>query len=357
MSSKKDVYLNISDIASYIGQNKWDYVSPFNRLWKRIDKECYNICMESIQNKIGEKREQLIDVNNQLNDLEAQFAQKKITKRQLTLKSKGILEQQNNLENEIQIIINTKDKVDLRPNQLVEKHLNTSELAAIQDITVSTSQKKEEINKVLKERGLEKLQTDIHSYINRTHGTLLEDSAITLFEKKMGVTLDVSQKFNKKILHSNVDSQFNWYICGKLDGIYIDYSDYAKSYIVEVKNRTKSFFNSLRDYEKTQIQLYMWMLGIPQAKLVEKYENKIRVTNIFIDNVYIQEILSDLTFFTEILEYQFLKLSNEDKMKFIVSTEVEKKNYLARLYLMPMQQRKMESLSDSEMDCLVDDDL
>jgi hypothetical protein len=356
-TNKTDVYLNISDVASYIGQNKWDYISPFNRLWKRIDKKSYERCLASVQNHIGEKQEELISVNNSLCDLEAQFAQKKITKRQLTLKSKVILEQQSILENEIQTITSTTDKVDLRPNQLVEKHLNTSELQAIQDTTVSTNEKKEQINKALKERGLEKLQSDVHSYINRTHGTMLEDSAIALFEKRMGVKLDVSQKFNKKLLHSNVTSKFNWYICGKVDGLYIDYSDYAKSYVVEVKNRTKSFFNTLREYEKTQVQLYLWMLGIPQAKLVEKYENKIRVTNILVDDAYIREILGDLVFFTEILEHQFLKLSDEQKTEFIVSSEVEKKNYLAKLYLYPMQQRKHDILDDSDIECLVDDDL
>ena len=37
--NKQKVFLYTSDIASYIGQNKWDYVTPFERLCKRCDKD------------------------------------------------------------------------------------------------------------------------------------------------------------------------------------------------------------------------------------------------------------------------------------------------------------------------------
>ena len=36
------IYLNISQIASFVGQNHYDYITPFNVLWKRYDTENYN---------------------------------------------------------------------------------------------------------------------------------------------------------------------------------------------------------------------------------------------------------------------------------------------------------------------------
>ena len=37
----ENVFLNSSDIAAFIGQNKWDIVTPFERLWKKCDKSGY----------------------------------------------------------------------------------------------------------------------------------------------------------------------------------------------------------------------------------------------------------------------------------------------------------------------------
>ena len=45
--NKQKVFLYTSEIASYIGQNKWDYVTPFERLWKRCDKDNYNFILET----------------------------------------------------------------------------------------------------------------------------------------------------------------------------------------------------------------------------------------------------------------------------------------------------------------------
>ena len=38
----KRIYINISDIASYINQNKWGIIDAFERLWKKSDDN-YNI--------------------------------------------------------------------------------------------------------------------------------------------------------------------------------------------------------------------------------------------------------------------------------------------------------------------------
>ena len=91
---------------------------------------------------------------------------------------------------------------------------------------------------------------ETESFINKTHGTLKEESAIEIYEKKFNVKLNTNQEFYKCSLDNLDTSQFEWYIGGKVDGLYIDNNDRSKSYIVEVKNRTKGFFSTLRDYEK-----------------------------------------------------------------------------------------------------------
>jgi hypothetical protein len=356
----KDVFLNISDIASYIGQNKWDFTTPFTRLWKRADKATYNSLISECSEEIEETKQQLKHVDVQIQELQNMLDCKQITKRQFALKAKPFLQEQDNLKETINKKETKLDKVHLAPNQIVEKHLDEANLKLIKEGTGTTSEKQEQMKQVLSEKGLQSLEKDVEGYINRSHGVRLEDSAVKMFERKMNVELDVSQKFNKKLLRTGNTTSFNWYVCGKVDGLYIDYSNYSNSYIVEVKNRTKSFFTSLRDYEKTQIQLYMWMLGIPHAKLVEKYDNKIRITDISYDKSYIEEIISDLIYFSELFENNFLNSSNQNKLDFIKLDDTQKQHFLHNLYLSKISQRKfdlMNEMDDSDdIDCLVEDD-
>ena len=79
-----------------------------------------------------------------------------------------------------------------------------------------------------------------------------------------------------------------------MDGIFTDMDNPENNYVVEVKNRTKGFFNSLREYEKTQIQLYLLLTGFKNSKLVEKYNSKIRVTDVPVEQSYIDDIFEYL---------------------------------------------------------------
>ena len=48
---RKDIYINCSEISSFIGKNKWDYWSSFIKLWKKIDSKNYKACEELSQNE------------------------------------------------------------------------------------------------------------------------------------------------------------------------------------------------------------------------------------------------------------------------------------------------------------------
>jgi hypothetical protein len=189
------------------------------------------------------------------------------------------------------------------------------------------------------------------SFINKTHGTLKEDSAIQMYEDKFKVKLDTSQAFNKMLLKEvSTDSVFDWHICGKVDGLY------NQTYIVEVKNRTKAFFNSLRDYEKTQIHLYMHMLGIPKAKLVEKLDNKIRITEIYEDKTYTTNILEYLGVFIASFEEKFLE-REDAKALYVAKNADEKKHYIHQNFLTPVLNYMNKKINDENDDkeCMIDD--
>jgi hypothetical protein len=44
---------------------------------------------------------------------------------------------------------------------------------------------------------------------------------------------------------------------------------------VEIKNRTNRLFRRVVDYEFIQIQVYLQMLGLVHARLVEQYNNQV----------------------------------------------------------------------------------
>ena len=169
--------------------------------------------------------------------------------------------------------------------------------------------------------------------------------------------------FNCKTLNNSLkyytkkQFQGDYYIGGKVDGLYIDL-DPTKSYVVEVKNRTKGFFNSLRDYESVQIQLYMWLLNLNQAKLVESYNNTLRITVIYKDNTFISDTLEYLTIFVINFEKDFLE-NKLNKELYINKNQNDKNVFLNKLYLSEIQTIKNEKytqrVEETEDICLIDD--
>lgn len=67
----------------------------------------------------------------------------------------------------------------------------------------------------------------------------------------------------------NEFGSFPWFIGGKIDGITRD-----RKTVVEIKNRVNRLFRTIPDYEAVQIQMYMELLNIDKAILVECLKTK-----------------------------------------------------------------------------------
>jgi hypothetical protein len=268
----RNIYINISDIPSFIGQNKWDIITPFERFWKRYDSidfnKCINIMKEEVINgndKIIQSKECLLkELNNN-----------KITQKQYNNEMEKINDNENQIEN-------TKEKIDnvcLSQSQKIENKLGKNFINEINNNNLSPKDNVQHSIEIIKNLNIPEnkkndLITQTTSFISKNHGISKEDSALSLYENKFKIKLDTSQKYYCQRLEKlNLINKY--FIGGKMDGIYIDSKNSKNNYIVEVKNRTKGFFNSLRDYEKTQIQLYLLLLNYKKAKLVERYNNEI----------------------------------------------------------------------------------
>jgi hypothetical protein len=341
------VFLYSSDIAAFIGQNKWDIVTPFERLWKKCDKEGYQKTLQHLQYNIDMQKGEIMEIEQRRIHLDDDLNNKKITKRQHALALNKLQQEQKTHMDNIDTTKLCIDEIDLTQKEKLEKKIGTSMIQEIESNNIETKEKRKLVTNLVNNLDISKEEKDVvskqaESFINKSHGTLKENSAIEMFEKKYNIKLDVSQQFYKKqVLIPS--SQTDWYVCGKMDGIYVDLSNPVNNFIVEVKNRTKSFFSTLRDYEKTQIHLYMWMTGFSKAKLVEKHNDKIRVTEIYNDTDYMNEVLEDLRIFIKNFEENFL-LNENKKKEYILLDNDKKQVFLKRLYLNEIFQRANERL-------------
>ena len=358
-STTRKIFLNISEIASFIGKNPYDCVTPFQRLWKRYDSEAYHRGLNEINDLIQFSEQKIISISEDKNVLSQELSEKKITKRQYNKKLAEIEEVEQKTKNEIVDLTEKVDSIRLTKAEQVEKALGKEALSQIQDAQIDTEVKRDLTNRAIEnlqipEENKQKLKQKTENVINTTHGTLKEDSAIAQFEKKFKVKLDTSQYYHTKEFRKS--AKFEWIIGGKVDGLYLG-NTRDESYVVEVKNRTKGFFNTLRDYEKCQIQLYIWMLNLTQAKLVERYNDKIRITAIYRDQDFLDDIFECLEIFSTQFESTFLE-DHSLKVKFLRESDTGKKIILNKLYLSDITRymnEKFESKIDNNEDCLLDD--
>lgn len=358
---KKSCYLNISEIASYIGYNVYDPIKPFERLWKRSDLVTYNNLLNKMNTDLLDSKVKLQNITETKEILETKLLKKEITKRQYNVSVKEIAVKEQVEKETIENTINKINSVSLTVSEQIEKTLGKNTVEKINDKLVDTDTKRSQIKDIIESRddlseaNKTTLINQTTQFINTTHGILKEDPVIAKFEAKFQVKLDVSQKYNKRYFTDTLDNIY--YIGGKVDGLYIN-PDPKKSFVVEVKNRTKGFFNSLRDYEKLQIQLYMWILDLQEAKLVESYKDNMRITIVYRDQEFIDQSLLYLKIFIDNFENGFLN-KNLVKEKYLNSNEIDKKRFLNKLYLTEIEKAKNDlyskKLMDTEQECLIDD--
>lgn len=114
-----------------------------------------------------------------------------------------------------------------------------------------------------------KIVEHLRSKCYTTHGTRSEDKTAVKVEADTGATLVKDNAFYNLTVLEMADVQF--VITGKVDRIEVG-ADGSRT-LVEIKNRTRGFFRSLREYENVQVQVYLQMLGLTKAKLIEQYNS------------------------------------------------------------------------------------
>ena len=112
---------------------------------------------------------------------------------------------------------------------------------------------------------LQGLEIGIKQDLRMRRGNIKEDSNLNSIQKKQGIKIQQrnSKMYTKELYRGD---KYCLIIRGKVDGV-------ADGTIVETKNRTKYLFNELRDYERVQLECYMFLTGLEYALLTEHYND------------------------------------------------------------------------------------
>ena len=202
------IYINISDIPTYLGRARWDLQRPIERLWEKYNKTDFlnfkNNCQElSFEKDIKNILQNDDLVNNFDSCIESNDTEKIleiVDKLNISVSENEI----KNIESVKKIINNKIDDIKFESNKKVETFKYTDEQLIQQKLKTTdinelktekhTNNKKQDIIKnitdnVIKEKA--------KSLINKSHGINNENNALDVYEKQTNITLDKTQKIGR----------------------------------------------------------------------------------------------------------------------------------------------------------------
>jgi len=160
---------------------------------------------------------------------------------------------------------------------------------------VESTKEKILVNEDLTEIQKEDIFKELKSKIYRSYGTVSEEKTSKQIIKETSKKLVKDKKFYKLEIYKTDNIKF--IICGQTDRI--EYNEDGSKVLIEIKNRMNRLFKYVPKYELVQIQIYLRLIGLENAKLVEQYKDTIYTHMIKIDNTMIDNVISKLVIFCE----------------------------------------------------------
>ena len=173
-------------------------------------------------------------------------------------------------ENEIVVI---KKELNLEGNatlKQVENMIKQQVMTKSLNENISENESRVKADEVLKAMPtLNKcLEGSVKQDLRMRRGNIKEDRNLDKTQQKRNITIDSrNAQMYEKELYVDPGKRFNVILRGKIDGM-------NDEYVVETKNRTKRLFNMIPDYEKVQLNAYMFMTGKEKALHIECYNEE-----------------------------------------------------------------------------------
>ena len=271
------VVLFASDLAACIGMNRYESVDNMTtRYLKRFDEDKY----KELKTKEDETERAIAEIDSHIATVEA-FTD---------VRTKSINE--------------TID--DMTSNVIANDGVNICEMVKeVQDgisaICKDTNTFSPRVDSLIRDHVRKRAYTDL--------GTAKEALIASLYQDKKRVKLVKSDAFVKRILGAvQVNGEnIEVYVGGKCDGIVIDEEN--KRELVEIKNRTRRLFYKVQDYELVQVLAYMFIYGIEEGTLVERYQDSMREYKIEFDAEEFRNIKDQaLAFATNVVSLALVSL-------------------------------------------------
>lgn len=245
----KRIILKASDVAAIIGRHQYKSREEiFNEYWKKYSPETFT----------GQTQK-----DRAVAALQNSEAAQEVLKSALNIKAKDSTEVQK-------VFADARDQVSLDPK------LNDAQKAEV----------------------IEHLRSQVYT----THGTRSEDKTSDKVSVDTGAVLVKDNSFyNLEV--TEIDGR-KFVICGKIDRI--EKRPDGSQILVEIKNRTNRLFRRVVEYEFIQVQVYLQMLGLVHARLVEQYNNQVLSHDVDRDEeIWTNEIMPGLRRFCVELSEKF----------------------------------------------------
>lgn len=266
----KNIVLYASEIAIITGHNKYQKLGDFLiKLWQKYDLDDFNIVVDTLSKK-----------NN------STFVQQtELEKIEVIQKKSGI-----NITNEL--------------NNIVKKSKNADELVQNKNRLLQSVENK------LDKNTKKELEKSVNNVVNTQFGIKNEDNVLQIYSKDNNITVYKISDFKKRKIGNKL------YVGGKIDGLT------ESGEVVEIKNRMYKLFRFLRDYEKIQLQTYLYIFRTSKGYLVENYKNNIHIIEEDFDSIFMDMIILKLSnfelFFNDFMNNVDLKtllLFGDEKLK------------------------------------------
>lgn len=264
------IYLPVSNLAVLVGLSKYGSLSQvILSLWHKVDEEGYNMKLkeqEEIYNKsfksVSEwEKLEILSKELGLSDMKTKTysIMKKTSKEELEDNQTAVLRDID----QSMIDINLVDTSQLKDIKLIREKIKKE-----------SDEKKKTLTKLfnsLTNRGFgnKHEKSAIEIYINLTNSTISDEQKVLIAKLKSN-TYNIKNKTKKDKTVKKVNVE--WYLKGKIDALATTES--GENILVEIKNRTRSLFGHLKDYEKPQIQTYLKLMNMQKGHLVEHLKTK-----------------------------------------------------------------------------------
>ena len=254
----KDIYLIASELAIITGYNNFDKEKGIKKV------------IDSILNRSGIVEKYIPKSNVEEKLLKLSVEELKSVKKELKLDDKSTIVEMENMINK----------------QILSKSLNEN---------ITENQSKEKADLVIKNMPIlnKCLNVEIKHDLQMKRGNIKEDKNLDNTQRKKNIVItERNEQMYEKVLYIDPNKLFRIVLRGKVDGM-------NKEYVVETKNRTKRLFNKIPDYEKVQLNAYMFLLEKEKSLHIENYNNESNEVEYDFDILFWDECLTKIIQFTD----------------------------------------------------------